>query len=82
MQQMQAWTGCTGRSEIVIFKLKLHILKIIEGSPLEKFGDGKYEDLFVTALRNHGMLCIGLYRYKVYTHTGYCVSSAEHFQIP
>ena len=36
-----------------------------EGSALEKFGDGKYEDLFVTALRNHGMLCIGLYRYKV-----------------
>ena len=33
-----------------------------QGSPLEKFGDGKYEDLFVTALRNHGMLCIGLYR--------------------
>ena len=36
---------------------------------IEKFGDGKYEDLFVTALRHHGMLCIGLYRYKVYTHT-------------
>ena len=44
-----------------------------EGSPLEKFGDGKYEDLFVTALRNHGMLCI------VYTNTEYCVSSAAHF---
>jgi len=33
------------------------------GSPLERFGSGgKYEDIFVTALKNHGILCIGLYR--------------------
>ena len=30
---------------------------------LEKLGEGKYEDLFIAALRYHGMLCIGLYRY-------------------
>ena len=38
------------------------------GSPLEKLGEATYEDLFVTALRNHGMLSIGLYRseYKEY----------------
>ena len=35
----------------------------MSGSPLEKYGDGVYEDLFVTALRNHGMLSIGLYRW-------------------
>ena len=32
------------------------------GSPLAKYGEGKYEDLFVAALLNHGMLAIGLYR--------------------
>ena len=30
---------------------------------IEKLGEGKYEDLFIAALRYHGMLCIGLYRY-------------------
>ena len=31
--------------------------------PLANFGaTGKYIDLFVSALRNYGMLCIGLYR--------------------
>ena len=29
----------------------------------EKLGEGKYEDLFIAALRYHGILCIGLYRY-------------------
>jgi len=33
------------------------------GSPLERLCDGIYEDLFVAALRDHGMLSIGLYRY-------------------
>ena len=38
------------------------------GSPLAKFGEGgKYEDVFVTALNQHGMLCIGLYRYSTST---------------
>ncbi|XP_046655644.1 calcium-activated potassium channel slowpoke-like isoform X8 [Daphnia pulicaria] len=33
--------------------------------PLAQYGEGgKYGDLFVAALRNYGMLCIGLYRYK------------------
>ena len=32
--------------------------------PLASFGEcGRYIDLFVAALRNYGMLCIGLYRY-------------------
>lgn len=31
--------------------------------PLAQYGEGgKYGDLFVAALRNYGMLCIGLYR--------------------
>ena len=31
--------------------------------PLASFGEcGRYIDLFVAALRNYGMLCIGLYR--------------------
>ena len=33
--------------------------------PLASFGEcGRYIDLFVAALRNYGMLCIGLYRCK------------------
>lgn len=33
--------------------------------PLAQFGEtGKYGDLFVTALKSYGMLCIGLYRYR------------------
>lgn len=33
--------------------------------PLAQYGEGgKYGDLFVAALRNYGMLCIGLYRYQ------------------
>lgn len=36
--------------------------------PLAQFGEtGKYGDLFVTALKSYGMLCIGLYRYR-YEH--------------
>ena len=32
--------------------------------PLASFGhNGRYIDLFVAALRNYGMLCIGLYRF-------------------
>ena len=34
----------------------------VSGSPLEKLGEATYEELFVTALKNHGMLSIGLYR--------------------
>jgi hypothetical protein len=37
--------------------------------PLAQYGEGgKYGDLFVAALRNYGMLCIGLYRY--FFHSG------------
>jgi len=33
--------------------------------PLASFGhNGRYIDLFVAALRNYGMLCIGLYRFR------------------
>merc|ERR1719354_511773 len=39
-------------------------ISLCEG-PLSSFGDGgKYIDLFVAALRNYGMLCIGLYRFR------------------
>merc|ERR1719223_1082580 len=38
--------------------------------PLSSFGDGgKYIDLFVAALRNYGMLCIGLYRILLFRDT-------------
>ena len=36
--------------------------KMTTGSPLEKLGEATYEEVFVTALKNHGMLSIGLYR--------------------
>ncbi|XP_054706428.1 calcium-activated potassium channel slowpoke-like [Uloborus diversus] len=33
--------------------------------PLAHYGEGgRYGDVFVSALRNYGMLCIGLYRYR------------------
>jgi len=33
--------------------------------PMAKFGDGgSYSDLFVAALRNFGVLCVGLYRFR------------------
>jgi len=39
-------------------------ISLFEG-PLASFGEGgKYIDLFVAALRNYGMLCIGLYRFR------------------
>ena len=51
------------QSQLLVLRLSLEFDKnAISGSPLEKYGDGVYEDLFVTALRNHGMLSIGLYR--------------------
>ena len=38
----------------------------LSDGPLAVFGEGrKYQDLFVAALRNYGMLCIGLYRSSV-----------------
>ncbi|XP_076348972.1 calcium-activated potassium channel slowpoke-like isoform X2 [Tachypleus tridentatus] len=48
--------------------------------PLAQFGEGgKYEDLFITALRNYGMLCIGLYRFRD-TSSG-CEASSKRFVI-
>jgi hypothetical protein len=45
-----------------------------EGSPFEKLGEGaKYEELFVTAMKNHGILCIGLYRLNIIVY--YCLVS-------
>jgi potassium large conductance calcium-activated channel subfamily M alpha protein 1 len=39
-------------------------ISLFEG-PLASFAEGgKYIDLFVSALRNYGMLCIGLYRFR------------------
>ena len=43
-------------------------ISLLEG-PLAKYGEGaKYIELFVTALRQYGMLCIGLYRWNIKTH--------------
>ena len=60
------------------YDLKAHInhcarsrvgtISLLEG-PLAKYGEGaKYIELFVTALRQYGMLCIGLYRWKKIKH--------------
>ncbi len=47
----------------IFFFNRVGQISLYEG-PLASFGEGgKYIDLFVTALRNYGMLCIGLYRY-------------------
>ena len=38
-------------------------ISLMEG-PLAKYGvGGKYHELFLGALRQYGMLCIGLYRW-------------------
>ena len=40
----------------------------LQEGPLATFGGGaKYIDLFVAALRQYGMLCIGLYRSPAFT---------------
>ena len=40
----------------------------LQEGPLATFGGGaKYIDLFVAALRQYGMLCIGLYRSAAFT---------------
>merc|ERR1719238_2663617 len=45
-------------------RCKVGMITLMEG-PLATFGQGrKYQDLFVAALRNYGMLCIGLYRLR------------------
>lgn len=44
----------------------------LSDGPLAVFGEGrKYQDLFVAALRNYGMLCIGLYRSSGYIYCMY-----------
>jgi hypothetical protein len=49
---------------LIFFYFRVGQISLYEG-PLASFGEGgKYIDLFVTALRNYGMLCIGLYRYN------------------
>ncbi|XP_054711978.1 calcium-activated potassium channel slowpoke-like [Uloborus diversus] len=48
--------------------------------PLAQFGEGgKYSDLFVTALRSYGMLCIGLYRFRDTSSS--CEASSKRFVI-
>merc|ERR1719347_1697820 len=45
----------------------------LSDGPLSSYGEGrKYIDLFVAALRNYGMLCIGLYRDKMVTSGTEC----------
>ena len=43
--------------------LRVSQISLKEG-PLAKYGEagGRYNDLFLGALRQYGMLCIGLYR--------------------
>merc|ERR1719462_57640 len=45
-------------------RCKVGQISLTEG-PLAKYGDGgKYNELFLGALRQYGMLCIGLYRFR------------------
>eukprot|EP00091_Calanus_sinicus_P002022 TRINITY_DN12050_c0_g1_i2.p1 TRINITY_DN12050_c0_g1~~TRINITY_DN12050_c0_g1_i2.p1 ORF type:complete len:573 (-),score=160.76 TRINITY_DN12050_c0_g1_i2:651-2369(-) len=51
----------------------------LSDGPLATFGEGrKYQDLFVTSLRNYGMLCIGLYRLRDATLTTVDASSKRY----
>ena len=51
----------------------------LSDGPLAVFGEGrKYQDLFVAALRNYGMLCIGLYRF---IHNLYMIFVESFMQI-
>ncbi|KAL0133609.1 hypothetical protein PUN28_000960 [Cardiocondyla obscurior] len=36
----------------------------LKDGPLSQYGNGKYGELFVGALKSFGILCIGLYRYR------------------
>ena len=36
---------------------------LFSDSQFSKYGDSRYEELFVAALRQFGILCIGIYRY-------------------
>lgn len=48
--------------------------------PLAQFGEtGKYGDLFVAALKQYGMLCIGLYRFRDTTSS--CDASTKRYVI-
>ncbi|RXG71202.1 Calcium-activated potassium channel slowpoke [Armadillidium vulgare] len=48
--------------------------------PLGQFGEGgKYGDLFTGALRNYGMLCIGLYRFRDTSSS--CDASSKRYVI-
>jgi potassium large conductance calcium-activated channel subfamily M alpha protein 1 len=45
-------------------RCRVGMICLVDG-PLSLYGEGrKYIDLFVAALRNYGMLCIGIYRLK------------------
>ena len=40
-------------------------ISLVEG-PLARYGEeGKYQELFLSALKQYGMLCIGIYRFIV-----------------
>ncbi|CAH1396117.1 unnamed protein product [Nezara viridula] len=48
--------------------------------PLAQFGEaGKYGDLFVSALKSYGMLCIGLYRFRDTSSS--CDASSKRYVI-
>lgn len=48
--------------------------------PLAQFGEtGKYGDLFVAALKQFGMLCIGLYRFRDTSSS--CDASSKRYVI-
>ena len=59
---------------VTLFHLRVAQIRLSEG-PMSTFGDGgKYSDLFLTALRSYGMLCIGLYRWRERTYISFLTS--------
>ena len=55
-------------SRLVIVRDRCRVGQVpIFDGPCEKLGNGgTYEELFVTCLKNFGVLCVGLYRFKIF----------------
>jgi len=53
----------------------------LSDGPLAQYGKGKYGKLFVGALRQYGMLCIGVYRFRDINHTNQAEASSKRYVI-
>ncbi|XP_076368256.1 calcium-activated potassium channel slowpoke-like isoform X2 [Tachypleus tridentatus] len=70
---------CTQQTLINRDRCRIGQISLYDG-PLAQFGEGgKYSDLFVAALRNYGMICIGLYRFRDTSNS--CEASSKRYVI-